>query len=209
MDFFNINQETLSYLLVNYGSWAIFILLALGIVALPVPDESLIVLSGFLIHKEHLHPFPTLIAAYGGSLCGITISYLIGRSGGHFILQKYGGWIGLTAEKQNYIHNWFERYGKWTLVVGYFIPGMRHFTGLSAGMVELEFHHFALFAYSGAFLWVSTFLIIGYFLSDYYIYFFENLELSSETIIISAVLLVLAFCAFKILWSQRKSSKGK
>jgi membrane protein DedA with SNARE-associated domain len=48
-------------------------------------------------------------------------------------------------------------------VIGYFIPGVRHFTGFSSGMATLPFHHFALFAYSGALLWVTSFLTIGYF----------------------------------------------
>ena len=47
-------------------------------------------------------------------------------------------------------------------MVGYFIPGVRHFTAIVAGTSKLELHSFALFAYSGATLWVSTFVFLGY-----------------------------------------------
>ena len=43
---------------------------------------------------------------------------------------------------------------------------MRHFTAYAAGMSELGVHHFALFAYSGAVLWVSAFIGLGYFLGE-------------------------------------------
>ena len=56
--------------------------------------------------------------------------------------------------------------GHWALTFGYFIPGVRHFTAYAAGMSELEAPQFALFAYSGAVLWVGTFLSLGYFLGE-------------------------------------------
>ncbi len=49
---------------------------------------------------------------------------------------------------------------------GYFIPGVRHLTAYAAGMSDLEAPQFALFAYTGAVLWVSAFLSLGYFLGD-------------------------------------------
>ncbi len=47
-------------------------------------------------------------------------------------------------------HAWFRRAGHWSLTFGYFIPGVRHFTAYAAGMSELEYPPFALFAYGGA-----------------------------------------------------------
>lgn len=164
MDFL-FDNETLSLWLTHYGSIALFFLLVFGIIALPIPEETLMVLAGILIGKEKLSiPF-TMLAGYAGSICGITISYWIGRTAGHYLVLKYGKWVGITEKRFQKAHEWFERFGKWTLLIGYFIPGLRHFTGLTSGITEMEFKHFALFAYTGAVIWVSIFLSIGYFCS--------------------------------------------
>lgn len=149
----------------QYGGWAIFCLLALGIIALPVPEESLMVLSGYLMAKGSLHPVWTWIAAIGGAWCGITVSYLIGLSAGGFLVRKFGKYIGLTDIRIEKAHRWFERVGKWSLFIGYFIMGVRHFTGYIAGVVRLEYREFALYAYSGGLIWASLFISIGYFFS--------------------------------------------
>jgi membrane protein DedA with SNARE-associated domain len=63
----------------EYGYPALFLLLMLGIVGLPIPDETLLTFSGYLIFKNQLLWMPTMATAFFGSICGITISYLIGR----------------------------------------------------------------------------------------------------------------------------------
>ena len=71
-------SETFTLWLGLYGNWALFILLALGIIALPVPEESLMILAGLLIYNGKLNAVPTFFASFGGSVCGITVSYLLG-----------------------------------------------------------------------------------------------------------------------------------
>jgi membrane protein DedA with SNARE-associated domain len=109
---------------------------------------------------------PTLLAAYAGSMCGITLSYLIGRTAGAYLIHRYGRWIGITEEKYSKVHRWFERFGKWLLFFGYFIAGVRHLTGYAAGTTELDYRLFAAFAYTGAIVWASSFLTIGYFFGN-------------------------------------------
>lgn len=191
------NQETLIFWLDHYGSIGLFILLALGIIALPVPEETLMVISGVLIKQGHLMPVPTLCAAYGGSICGITMSYLIGRTAGVHFLHRYGKYIGMHEKRLNQAHEWFEKYGKWSLFVGYFIPGVRHFTGMTAGISVLEYSHFAAFAYMGAIFWVSTFVSLGYFFGTYGIALFEAVEARVEFILVFALIAIVAFVIFR------------
>lgn len=158
--------DSLGNLIAQYGYAAIFVLLVLGIVGLPVPDETLLTFTGYLVFRGQLKLVPAFLAALLGSGCGITVSYVLGRTFGSRLLHRYGRYIHLTEERIAYAHNWFERLGRWTLTIGYFIPGVRHFTAYAAGMSELEPHVFAVFAYSGALLWVSTFLTLGYVLGE-------------------------------------------
>lgn len=158
--------NNLTQWIIQYGNISLFILLAVGIVGLPIPDETFMVFTGLLIAKGHLSPVASMIAAFTGSICGISLSYLLGRTAGNFLVKKYGAKIGLTAHKIQIVHNWFERIGKWTLFFGYFFPGIRHLTGYVAGITRLEYPRFALFAYCGALIWVTTFLSIGYFFGE-------------------------------------------
>ena len=53
-----------------------FFLLVLGIVGLPVPDETLLTFSGYLVYQGHLSLPLTFLSGFAGSACGITLSYL-------------------------------------------------------------------------------------------------------------------------------------
>lgn len=150
----------------QYGYAGLFLLLVLGIVGLPVPDETLLVFCGYLISKERLHPVWTFLVGFCGSVTGISVSYLIGRTFGYSFVQRYGKYVHLSPERVEHVNHWFHRIGHWLLTIGYYIPGVRHFTALVAGMSKLEYRTFAAFAYPGAAIWVATFLGLGYFLGD-------------------------------------------
>lgn len=145
-----------------YGYLGIFSLLMLGIVGLPVPDEWLLTFAGYLIFKGHFQIVPTLAAAVLGSICGISVSYWLGHTLGIFFVRRYGQWFHITEERMSRVHAWFDRTGRWSLLVGYFIPGVRHAAGFVAGTSKLRFPEFALFAYTGAFVWSVSFVAIGY-----------------------------------------------
>jgi len=88
--------ETIGNLIAHYGYAAIFALLVLGIVGLPVPDETLLTFTGYLVFRGQLKPVPAFLAAMLGSGCGITISYLLGRVFGAPLIHRYGRYIHLT-----------------------------------------------------------------------------------------------------------------
>lgn len=150
----------------HYGYAGLFSLLMLGILGLPVPDETLLLFCGFLISQGRLHPAWTFLAGAAGSMCGISLSYLIGRTLGLRAVMRYGKYLRLTHDRLERVHRWFQRIGEWLLAIGYFIPGLRHFTALVAGTSELEYRIFATFAYCGAAVWVATFLSVGYFVGE-------------------------------------------
>ena len=152
----------------HYGSIVIFLWLALGIIALPIPEESLLLFIGYLMAKEKLPLFSTIFAAYAGTCCGITGSYGLGRATSHYIHRGWGRYLGLTPERFQKAHHWFERIGKWALFIGYFIPGVRHLTGYVAGALKLCYRHFALYAYSGGIIWSSLFMVLGYFFHNHW-----------------------------------------
>lgn len=196
------DMDTFSLWLVDYGSFALFGLLVLGIIVLPIPEETLMVIAGILMFKGTLQISPTIIAACSGSILGITVSYFLGKTVGNYFLLNYGKWIGIKEKHIELVHDWFAKYGKWTLFVGYFIPGVRHLTGFSAGTSKLEYKDFALFAYTGAVIWVSTFLSIGYFFGNYWIdiinYFKIDVDRLTGVAMILVILAVITYLYFKL-----------
>jgi len=150
----------------QYGYGAIFLLLMLGVVGLPIPDETLLVYCGYLISKGVMHPVAAFLTAVAGSWCGISLSYAIGRTAGLGVVHKYGKYIHLTQERLDKVHEWFDRIGHWALFVGYYIAGVRHITAIIAGTSRLKYTHFIAYAWAGGALWVGTFLTLGYFLGE-------------------------------------------
>lgn len=144
----------------EYG--ALFVLLMLGIVGLPVPDETLLVFTGYLSFKGTLQLEPAVATAFLGSACGISLSYALGRFVGQPALIKFGPLIRLRPEHLAHIHRWVERWGKYSMLLAYFIPGYRHLAALAMGAALLQPTVFARFAYAGALLWSASFIGLGY-----------------------------------------------
>lgn len=148
-------------LISQYGYFGIFIFLAVGIIGLPLPDEMLMTFVGYTIYQGKMW-FPlAFISAFLGAVTGITVSYFLGAKLGLPFLKKYGGKLHITDSKIQRTQKLFERYGSILIIVGYFIPGVRHITGYVAGISNIGIRKFALFAYMGAFIWSLSFISLG------------------------------------------------
>jgi membrane protein DedA with SNARE-associated domain len=150
----------------HYGYVGIFGLLMLGIVGLPIPDETLLMFTGYLIFKHELEPLPAFAAGFLGSICGITVSYALGRMLGLYLVTRLGHFLHIEPEALEQVRAWYERKGKYGLVISYFIPGIRHLAAYVAGSSRLSLPVFATFAYLGGLLWSGSFISIGIVLGD-------------------------------------------
>ncbi len=149
-----------------YGAVALAVLLMLGVFGLPVPDETLLTFAGVLVHEGRLPFLTTWIAATCGSMCGITLSYVLGRRFGPGAVGRFGGWVHVSKTDLVRVERWLERSGKWSLTFGYFVPGVRHFTALVAGSSQLPPRMFAAYAYTGAALWSLVFITLGFMVGN-------------------------------------------
>jgi len=187
-----------------HGYGALYLLLALGVVGLPIPDETLLVFTGYLIGRGTLNPAGAFAAAVAGAWTGISGSYLLGRTLGVGVVHRYGKYIHFTEARLAKVHRWFDRIGHWMLVAGYYIAGVRHFTAVVAGMSKLEFPTFMAYAWSGGALWVATFLSLGYFLGENWR---QVAELVHQYIVYASVVIVAAGVLWFAFW--RKKSKTR
>src|SRR5262245_13581416 len=102
-------QQSMALWITQYGYSAIFFLLVGGIAGLPVPDQLVLVISGYLVLAKVLAFGPTLFAAAFGSIVGISISYALGRGSGSYVSK-----FGFAANRLPKAEQWFARFGGWT-----------------------------------------------------------------------------------------------
>ncbi|WP_053366566.1 VTT domain-containing protein [Bacillus sp. FJAT-27245] len=146
--------EQYSYLILSAGIF-------LELMALPISGQLLMAYAGYFAYLGKMNYPLALLTAFGAAVSGITVTYMIGKTGGYKLVEKYGRYIHLTPEKYEKTAAWYERSGKILLVFSYFIPGVRHFAGYVSGISRLPFRTFAIPAYSGALLWSFGFVTLG------------------------------------------------
>ena len=159
-------MEHLLLYVTQYSYLGIFLALALGIFGLPIPDETLMAFSGFLVSQGKLSYALAVVFAFWGTSCGVTIGYLLGKHFGYSFLEKYATYLRINLEQLHKAEAWYQKFGKYALSIGYFIPGVRHLTAIFAGISHMPFPQFALFAYGGGFVWTLTFVSLGFFLGE-------------------------------------------
>lgn len=145
----------------QYGYWVLFSALFLEMLAFPFPGEVLMSYSGLLIFQGKLNWIVTIFSAFVGVSTGVTLSYWIGFRLGTPFFNKYGARFHLGPDRLQNISNWFQKYGNKLLIIAFFIPGVRHFTGYFAGVTRISFRTYAWYSYIGAFIWVTVFISFG------------------------------------------------
>ena len=161
-------MEHWDILISQYGYLSIFIVLIFGIIGLPVPDEVLLTYVGFNTYLGRMSLPLSILVSFVGAMIGITISYFLGSKLGEPFLKRFGPRLGIKEKTMLRTNQLFDKIGGVILFIGYFIPGVRHVTAYIAGIFDYSFKRFAIFAYAGAILWVTTFITLGHVLGHHW-----------------------------------------
>ncbi|PYO07613.1 MAG: hypothetical protein DMD30_10565, partial [Gemmatimonadetes bacterium] len=131
-----------------------------------LPGDSLLVTAGVLAARGYLNvyalaPVLTLAAIFGNS-----VGYSIGRATGPRVFRRENS---LFFNKKHAIraHEFYEKYGHKTIVLAQFMPIIRTFSPVVAGVGGMRLRDFITFNVIGAFCWIWSMLGIGYFLGSY------------------------------------------
>lgn len=151
-----------------YGLWGAGVLMGLESMIAPVPSEVVMPPLGFLVQQGQ-YGWPEAIAATSiGSLCGSLISYWLGAIGGKPLVMKVGKWFLINEEHLDLTTRWFSRYGAATVFICRFIPVVRHFISIPAGMAKMKLWKFCLYTIIGATMWNTILLYVGYKLKEHW-----------------------------------------
>ncbi|MEI4616319.1 DedA family protein [Bacillus cereus] len=151
-------HELLSYI-EQYGYWALFFCLWLGIIGMPIPDEMIVMSGGFVSLLGILNVIPAFLLTYLGVVSGLSLGYILGKIFGTKVLDKL-----MKKKKAKYIvksQEMVEKYGHYALVTSYFIPVVRHVVPYLVGMNNMSFKTYALYSYTTGFLWTLVYFVLG------------------------------------------------
>jgi membrane protein DedA with SNARE-associated domain len=150
----------------HYGYLGIFLLLALGIFGPPVADELFLLFLGYLVLKGNLHFIPTVVVVVAGTLTGVSLDYLLGRTLGHYLLHRPDSWMHQKYRRIFQLRQWLACSGGWAFSCSYFVPALRHCAPMVAGLSRVDFSRFAALTYSAGLLWSMSYISLGYLLAE-------------------------------------------
>jgi membrane protein DedA with SNARE-associated domain len=148
--------------IVSSGYLGIAGLSLVGSAAIPIPSEVVMPFAGFLVSQGHFNILYVALAAAVGSTLGSLILYAVGYYGGKEFIEKYGKYILMSQHDVARAEKFFERHGNIANFIGRFIPVLRTYISLPAGIARNRPWQFVLYAFLGSFIWSFVLAYIGY-----------------------------------------------
>ena len=161
------SMDGLNHLLGDYGYGAVFIVIMLEAMGIPLPGESLVIAASiYAATTGRLQIWAVVLAAIGGAIMGDNLGYLIGRWAGIPLLKRYGRHVGLTDKRLDLSRYLFKTQGGKVVFVGRFIAILRTFVALFAGANNMEWKTFLLWNAVGGVAWASLYGFGAYLLGN-------------------------------------------
>ncbi|HVB05281.1 MAG TPA: DedA family protein [Acidimicrobiales bacterium] len=157
----------MTHLLLTWGYLALFIAVLLAAMGIPTGSELVIAFAGALASgkvsgsEHHLNIVVVIVVASIAELAGSFLGYGIGRVGGRPLVEHLGKYVLITPRDLDRAERLFQRHGQPVVFFGRFIPLVRSFVGIAAGIAEMAVLPFAVFTGLAATLWVAAFALLG------------------------------------------------
>jgi membrane protein DedA with SNARE-associated domain len=156
------------YNAVGYVGVAIWV--AIESVIIPIPSELVLPFAGFLVGEgSSLEPLTgqpwnlalTTIAGTIGAVVGALVAYGIGFFGGRPIIERFGRYLGISAEDLDRTETFFQRHGGKAAFLGRMVPVVRSLVSFAAGVAKMPLAPFVLFTALGSLPWTLLLVFAG------------------------------------------------
>nr|WP_321465658.1 DedA family protein [uncultured Desulfobulbus sp.] len=182
-----------------------FILMALESMIAPVPSEAVMPFVGFLVTDGKWNLWLALLATSLGSLAGSLLSYWMGYYGGKPLVLKVGKYLLLNRHDLELTERYFsKRQGVLTVFIARFIPVIRHFISIPAGMGKMRLLPFMVATLIGATLWNGFLLVLGMRLREHWTVVQKYSHQVDIVIVVIAVIGLGWFARSRLRASKRK-----
>lgn len=129
-----------------------------------LPGNPLIFISGAFCATGHMNIWLVMAVLFGAAFTGSLFSYRLGNGIGHRLFSGHYKWLDQASLRK--ANGFYERFGGVTFLLSLFIPVVRTFAPLAAGVAEMTFSKFILFVAAGAAVWVGLLVPGGYFFGN-------------------------------------------
>ena len=186
----------------GYVALAIIVFIETGLmIGFFLPGDSLLVTAGLFAAKGDLNIVLLNLLLMFCAVAGDATGYYIGKKLGPALFRKEDS---LLFKKKHLIatHEFYERHGGKTIIIARFVPIVRTFAPVVAGMANMSYRHFALFNIIGGVGWVFSMTMVGYSL----IKIFPQAEKHIHIIIIVVIFLSLLPGIIEVLRAKLRKS---
>jgi len=126
-----------------------------------LPGDSLLFTAGFLASQGHVSMGLLLLCAFVAAIAGDTVGYFFGKKIGPKIFNKEDS-LFFHKEHIARSQHFFEKYGAKTIIIARFVPVVRTFAPILAGVGSMSYKTFIVFNILGAFIWTWSMIWAGY-----------------------------------------------
>jgi membrane-associated protein len=189
----------------GYVGLAIIVFVETGLmVGFFLPGDSLLVTAGLFAAKGDLNIFYLNVLLIACAIAGDATGYYIGRTLGPALFRREDS---LFFKKKHLIatHDFYERHGGKTIIIARFVPVIRTFAPVVAGIANMPYRRFAAFNIVGGIGWVVSMTMIGYSL----IKLFPDIEKHIHIVIVVVIFLSILPGIIEFLRQKAKARKNK
>lgn len=146
--------DGITHLIATLGYPGILLLMALESACIPVPSEAIMPFAGAQISHPTggFHPNIWILTVVGalGNLLGSVVAYWVGATGGRPFLRKYGKYFLIRQRDIDEADEFFHKFGDITALFSRWLPIVRTFISLPAGISRMNFPKFCAYTFVGA-----------------------------------------------------------
>lgn len=186
--------------LVHWGYLGVAALLLMENAGVPVPGETILVISSVLAFKSHELRLVWIIAvATIACTLGDNLGYWIGEKGGRPLLERWKRFFHVSDDNIRNGEELLSRHGAPAIFFARFIAGARIVAGPLAGVLRMPWRKFVLFNFLGALAWVSVVAGLSYAFAGQIEHLLGTIKRAELAVL---VLLIAAFGVY--LWRKKR-----
>ena len=134
---------------------------------IPLPAQTILIVSGFLVQQGHLELWEVIVLAILGTVVGAPIGYWVSREVGRPLVLRWGRYALITSSRLQRAEKFLERYGGISILLIRFVPGIKPYGALLAGINRMHLRTFLFYNAIGGSIWTTNMVLIGYFLGGF------------------------------------------